>query len=314
MTPSISSVGRIALVLAACALAGPTVAPAHAAPDDGPRVLKRSPLIGVPGGPTLAAEDTIPVPSALMPTVFVHANRVTLDEILRRVAEGEARRDSLMRDQSYTLTALVTYLDADGRAPRDAKHRVEYASKVYKKHPDKLREVPLIQRTSKQQDKDDFQVSAGPSMREDIVSFAFEPKARAQYTFTIQDRRFVGGHVVYVIGYAPRSNLDPLPTGRVWVDTNDFVIVREEFWYRDRSPAPLFLKRIDSCVIERSRVDGPWWVVTRALARVQLTSAVRAMARLAKDPVAPTVDFVLTRTDWQVNRGIPDSVFAGGAK
>jgi hypothetical protein len=38
------------------------------------------------------------------------------------------------------------------------------------------------------------------------------------------------------------------------------------------------------------------------------------MARLAKDPVSPTVDFMLTRTDWQVNRGIPDSVFAGGLK
>lgn len=278
------------------------------------QTLKRSPLIGVPGLPALAKEDTIPVPSALMATVFVNAPRVTLDEILRRVALGEARRDSLMRDQSYTLTALVTYLDADGKAPTGAKHRFEYASKVYKKHPDKLREVPLIQRTSKKGKDDDFEFSAGPSMREDIVSFAFEPRARAQYDFHIEDRRYVGGHVVYVIAYRPRSNVDPLPTGRVWVDTNDFVIVREEFWYHDRSPEPLFLKRIDSCVVERSRVDGPWWVVTRAVARVQLSSAVQVMSKLARDPVTPTVDFTLTRSDWQVNRGIPDSVFAGGAK
>jgi len=295
-------------VAIALGLAAGAPAPAFA------QTLKHSPLIGVPGLPALAKEDTIPVPSALMATVFVHAPRVTLDEILRRVAEGEARRDSLMRDQSYTLTALVTYLDADGKAPRDAKHRFEYASKVYKKQPDKLREVPLIQRTSKKGKDDDFEISAGPSMREDIVSFAFEARARAQYAFTIEDRRYVGGHVVYVIGYRPRSNVDPLPTGRVWVDTNDFVIVREEFWYRDRSPEPLFLKRIDSCVIERSLVDGQWWVVTRALARVQLSSAVQVMSKLARDPVTPTVDFTLTRTDWRVNQGIDDAVFARGAK
>jgi len=299
----------LAVLIALTALA--PLAPGGAAQA---QTLKRSPLIGVPGLPALAKEDTIPVPSALMATVFVNAPRVTLDEILRRVAEGEARRDSLMKDQSYTLTALVTYLDADGKAPVGAQHRYEYASKVYKKQPGKLREIPLIQRTNKKDKNDDWQVSAGPSMRENVVSFAFEPRARAQYEFTIEDRRYLAGHVVYVIGYRPRSKVDPLPTGRVWVDTNDFVIVREEFWYRDRSPEPLFLKRIDSCVVERSLVDGKWWVVTRALARVQLSSAIQVMSKLVRDPVTPTVDFALTRTDWKVNQGIDDAVFAGAAR
>jgi hypothetical protein len=31
--------------------------------------------------------------------------------------------------------------------------------------------------------------------------------ARAQYAFNIEDRRYLGGHVVYVIGYRPRSNV-----------------------------------------------------------------------------------------------------------
>jgi hypothetical protein len=304
----------VALALAGFAVAAFALFAPLATPPAHAQTLKRSPLIGVPGLPALAEEDTIPVPSVLLSTVFVNAPRVTLDEILRRVAEGEARRDSLMKDQSYTLTALVTYLDADGKAPTGAQHRYEYASKVYKKKPDKLREIPLIQRTNKKDKNDDWQVSAGPSMRENVVSFAFEPRARAQYQFTIEDRRYLAGHVVYVIGYRPRSNVDPLPTGRVWVDTNDFVIVREEFWYRDRSPEPLFLKRIDSCVVERSLVDGKWWVVTRALARVQLSSAIQVMSKLARDPVTPTVDFVLTRTDWKVNQGIDDAVFARNAK
>ena len=85
-----------------------------------PGTLPKSPLKGVPGGPTLAEEDTIPIPSALLPVFEVTASRVTLDEILRRVAEGEARRDSLMVDQSYTLSARLTYLDADNKAPTGA--------------------------------------------------------------------------------------------------------------------------------------------------------------------------------------------------
>lgn len=275
------------------------------------QTLPRSPLIGAPGMPTLAREDTIPVPSALLPTFVVTAPRVSLDEILRRVAEGEARRDSLMLDQSYTLLARITYLDADGTAPTGAKKKLEYASKVYKKRPNKVREIPLRRTTdfAKKKDDDNVEVSAGPSMREQIVSFAFEPRTRARYKFRIDDRKLVGGHVVYVIAFSPKSGVDDLPEGRVWVDTNDFVIAREEFWYRDRSPAPLFIERIDRCVVERSRVDGKWWVITRLFGRVRLAGPITALANLGKTRVSQTVDFSALYTDWQVNRGIPDSVF-----
>jgi hypothetical protein len=288
-------------------------AQAHAAT---PGTLPHSPLLGVPGGPTLAAEDTIPIPSALLPVYNVTAPRVSLDEILKRVAEGEARRDSLMADQTYTLLARITYLDADGKAPTGARKKLEYASKVYKKRPNKVREIPLRQSSdiNKKGGDDNVTVGAGPGMREQIVSFAFEPRTRGHYKFHIDDRKLVGGHVVYVISFAPRSKFDDLPEGRVWVDTNDFVIAREEFWYRDRSPAPLVFKSIDSCVLERTKVDGQWWVMSRLLARVQLTSAARLMAKLAKEPLSPTVDFVASLSDWKINQGIDDAVFVTGRK
>lgn len=310
MSPRRSTRAIAPALLFVAALAWP--APARAAT---PGTLPRSPLLGVPGGPTLAAEDTIPIPSALLPVYHVTAPRASLDEILRRVAEGEARRDSLMVDQSYTLLARITYLDADGKAPTGAKKKLEYASKVYKKRPDKVREIPLRQTTDiKKKKEDDVEVMAGPGMREQIVSFAFEPRTRARYRFKIEDRKLVGGHVVYVISFTPRSGADDLPEGRVWVDTNDFVIAREEFWYRGRSPAPLVFKRIDSCVVERTKVDGQWWVLSRILARVQLTSAVRLMAKLAKEPLSPTVDFVAWQKDWKINQGIDDAIFAAGRK
>ncbi len=264
------------------------------------------------GAPTLAVEDTIPIPSALLPEFLVTAPRVTLDEILGRVARGEARRDSLMKDQMYTMVGLLTYIkEAKGGSSPDAKHKLDFASRIYKKQPDKVREVTLRKRSDfKDDDDDDVEVNVSPSMREQLVSFAFEPRNRARYRFSIDGRHLIGGHVVYVIGFVPKSKLDPLPTGRVWVDTNEFVIVREEFWYRDRSPSPLFIKSIDSCVLERTRVDGQWWVLSRLLARVQLTSLARFMGKVARENVPATVDFSILQTDWKINQGLDDSIFA----
>jgi hypothetical protein len=254
--------------------------------------------------PTLAVEDTL---HTTLPEEIVRAPRVTLDEILDRVAKGEAHRDSLMRDQQYTQVAFLTYVDTT-KTPPVRRRQWEQASRVYKKQPNKVREVPF--RTKSQfKDADNFNVSSSGSMREQLVSFAFDARARRLYKFTIEDRKLVGGHLVYVIGFEPKSKLDPWPSGRVWVDTNDFIIGREELWYRGRSPNPMFFKSIDSCVLERSLVDGKWWVLTRILARVELTSATRLMAKVARQPLPPIVDFSVVMQDWKVNQGIDDAVF-----
>jgi len=264
-------------------------------------------------GPMLAIEDTIPVPTRRLREQVVTAPRVTLDEILRRVAEGEARRDSLMQDQAFTLLAALTYIDTEPGAKTPVTRQWESATRVYRKRPDKVRSIPLKHK-SNFRNEDGANVSVGSSMGEDLVNFAFQPRTRSRFDFRILERHLVGDHVVYLLGFTPKSKLDDLPTGRAWVDTNEFVIVRQEFWYRDRSPAPLFFESIDSCVIERTRVDGRWWVLSRVLARVQVTSLARFMGRVGKEKIAPTVDFTLSTRDWQVNRGIDDSIFAAGVK
>lgn len=260
--------------------------------------------------PVLAVEDTIRIASGALPEYVVTAPRVTLDEILRRVAQGEARRDSLMQDQSFTRVALLTYREGDGSRPR---LRMETAAKVFKQRPDRVREIEL-RRRSDREDGADVRVTAGADMGEEIVSFAFEPRNRAAYDFRIVERHLVGDHVIYLVTFTPRSAVDPLPAGRAWIDTKDFVIVRQEFWYRDRSPAPLFLKSVDNCVIERTRVDGRWWVLERVVGRARLTSALRLLARLGGDKLPEVMDFSLLFTDYRVNEGIPDSVFSGAPR
>src|SRR5262245_21750911 len=88
-------------------------------------------------GPTLAVEDTM---HTEVPEVLVKAPRVTLDEILDRVARGEARRDSSLTDQQFTASFRVISGIGGKKGPELLSERIV---RVYKKRPDKVRSVTL---------------------------------------------------------------------------------------------------------------------------------------------------------------------------
>jgi outer membrane lipoprotein-sorting protein len=252
------------------------------------------------GGPTLATEDTMHTDVS---TVLVKAPRVTLEEILDRVARGEARRDSLIQDMSFTATLRVMR-NTEGKAPPVL--FAESVSKVYKKKPDLLRTVELrhYEEHPEKDGSDDvtFDDDFSPGMGEEIVNFAFRPANRKNFKFSIEDRKLLGDHLVYTLAFEPRSALAVFePAGRVWVDTKDFVIVRQEIEFR-QSPMPLFLKAIKHMVVERTRA-GDFWVLSRCLIRMQLTIPVPKFGR--------SFDFAMALSDYRVNAGLPDSLFAG---
>lgn len=253
-------------------------------------------------GPTLAKEDTMRTDVS---TVLVKAPRVTLEEILDRVAAGEARRDSLMHDQSFTATLRVMR-DTEGK--KGPILFLESVNKVYKKKPDMLRTVELRhyeEKPDKGGDGDDFDDDFSPNMGEEIVNFAFRPANRKNFRFTIEDRKLLGDHLVYTLAFEPRSALAVFePSGRVWVDTKDFVIVRQEIDFR-QSPVPLFLKDIKHLVVERERA-GDFWVLSRLMVRMELTVPIPKFGR--------AFDFAMALSDYTVNTGLPDSLFAGTDK
>jgi len=254
-------------------------------------------------GPTLAAEDTM---HTEVPPVLVSAPRVTLDEILGRVARGERRRDSLMTDQSVLLTARLVR-NADRRRP--AELLTETVLRVYKKKPDLVRTQVLRDYKARAEKKDragvGVKVRARGGMDEEIVNFAFRPEARRQYQYRILGRDLVGDHLIYRIAFQPRSLLDPSePRGVVWIDTNDFVIVHQELIF-DRSPAAPFIKDVKRVVIERENVNG-FWVLKRVLLRAETTIPLPQVGR--------SFDFSLRFDDYAINRGLPDSLFAGHAE
>ena len=247
-------------------------------------------------GPTLATEDTM---RTEVSPVLVSAPRVTLDEILDRVAAGEARRDSAMHDQVCTA-ALRVYRQGHGGQMQLLEEGVW---RVYKQRPDRVRSVPLRHQLGPGVKDEDMEADFTPDMGERIVDFAFQPSARRDFRYRIVGRDLVGGHVVYRIAFEPRTALDDVrPRGVVWIDTNEFVIVREEFWYRGVSPAPLVFKSLDNCVVERSLVDGHHWGISRLLARASFTFSVAG--------IPPQGDLVMTFLNYRVNRGIDPAVFA----
>jgi len=279
---------RAQAILLALAVAIGQAAPAMAAPAE---------------GPTLAKEDTMRTDVS---TVLVKAPRVTLEEILDRVARGEARRDSLLQDVSFTAT-LRLMRNTEGKSPPVL--FAESVDKVYKKKPGMLRTIELrhYEEHPEKNGKDNvtFDDDFSPGMGEEIVNFAFRPENRKHFRFTIEDRKLRGVHLVYTPAFEPRSALEVFePAGRVWVDTKDFVIVRQEISFR-QSPVPLILKGIKRMVVERERT-GDFWMLSRAMIRIELTVPIPKFGR--------SFDFAMSMTDYAVNAGLPDSLFAGTDK
>jgi len=247
-------------------------------------------------GPTLAVEDTM---HTEVPEVLVRAPRVTLDEILDRVARGEARRESLLTDQNFRVAMRVIRNVTGSGDPRLVEESVW---RVYRKRPDKVRAV-LLRRVQPERKKrganSDFNVDFSPGMGEEIVHFAFQPEMRKRFRYRLEGRDLVGDHLIYRVSFEPRSLLTGAPSGQVWIDTNDFVIVREEVFFR-QSPVPLVLKRVHRMIVERRRAADTW-VLGRVLLRAEMT--------LPFPVVGNSFDMTLVYDDYALNAGLPDSLF-----
>ena len=260
-----------------------------------------APVAAQTAGPTVAREDTM---RTEVSEVLVRAPRVTLDEILDRVARGEARRESLIVDQQFTATfRLVRPADGKGTSALTLSERV---MRVYKKKPNLVRTV-LLRDYERDRRKGNAEVSVNfrGGMDEELVNFAFRPETRRDFRYRIVGRDFVGGHLIYRIEFSPKSPLDRTqPSGLVWVNTNEFVIVRQEVKF-DRSPVPLFIKNVERMVIERKKY-GEHWVMSRAMIRI--ASSIK-LPKLGKG-----FDFSLHFDGYVMNAGIDDAIFRAGTR
>ena len=69
------------------------------------------------------------------------------------------------------------------------------------------------------------------------------------------------------------------------------------------------MESVDSYVLERTRIDGRYWVLSRLLARVTVSDPMRLMGKIARTKLPKVLDLVISWSDWTINGDIPDSLF-----
>jgi len=91
-----------------------------------------------------------------------------------------------------------------------------------------------------------------------ILGFTLALEDVDAFDYTLLDHRLFGDYLVYHVGFEPKSSFEPLPSGEVWIETGDFVVLHENAWFTDVVPFPMFIRSIDWVSRARERIEGRW--------------------------------------------------------
>lgn len=265
-------------------------------------------------GPAVAPADTARVGEGEVPRYLLRdpvrstAREMTLREIMARAVEGERTKLAGHHDMTFnaTLRSILTwkhkkeirdevflvYQDADG-----VEKSVRLVEKVARFRRQGDAWVP--KRDSGDADEDSrkgtvrVQVEEG-SRGADLSRLPFFLKDQEEYDFSLLDRTLEGDHVIFKIAFHPRSPWKPLPSGTVYVDTDAFRVIHEEFTFEE-NPAPVFLKDIERVSRHWTKLPGGEWVASEILARLHPNPAFGLLPG--------QVDVVLTLNDYRFDQG-----------
>jgi len=294
-------------VLGAVAL-GLAGAPGRATAGGGPEASRRpTSRLAIPAGERIfASEDSLRVYVA-PETTHVVARRVPLEEIIRKAQAGEQHRYDSISTLAFNRTVKVT-LKYGGRKPKT--RCIESVARVYFQHPDRWAEAPVreekytlapdgtrepwdvkVDQEGEEGGGVTVRVEAGEGEEDGPVSVRVEDgeerpardarrlsevppylEDASKFDFRILSRSIKPDQVLYEIGFEPKSEFDVLPGGRVWLLTNGYQIVREEY-HVNNLPVPWLLKSLGLLTREWQEVEGRW-VPSRITARAELRRGV----------------------------------------
>lgn len=251
---------------------------------------------------TRALPDTLPT----FP-ILVQGEHVTLREIIQRSLEGERSKLAGHHDITYTMTArnitrwkkkmtiedtiMRAYTDADGTSRTVVldEMRQKYARKDDDWVPDD------------DDDEEDSHVQVSADGIADFEHIPFFLEDEADYDFELLDRTIETDRVIFKIGFKPKSDFKPLPSGTVYIDTNHYRIIHEEFQF-DKNPYPLFLKGVRRVSRHWAVLPGGEWVFTKIMAEIDLRSIPFGMA-------PEKISVALIRDDFVFDRGYDARLF-----
>lgn len=273
-----------------------------------------APAAPPPAAPILATEDSLR--QYIVPeTTRVRATRIPLIELIRKAQEGERRKYDGIQTMAYNRSFKVS-IEFGGRKPHLECH--EEVVRVYFRRPNQWAEVTLRKsdydvapdgtRTPRDSDEQSGGVrvemgdESGSARRlEEIPAYL---QRIERFDFRIIQRHLQRNEVLYEIGFKPRSDFEMLPSGRIWLLTSGYQIVREEFEFT-KLPLPGILKSVKLVTREWQEIDGHW-VEKRLTGRADIGIV----------PVfgAPkSIEVVVLYDDYKFDLPIEDAVF-GGAK
>lgn len=223
----------------------------------------------------LAVEDSMHVYLA-RDTTKVVARRIPLAEIIRKAQEGERHKYDSISTMAFDRTLKVT-MSYGGTSPKS--RCIESTARVYYRNPDGWAEAPLRENKyeiaangeRKPWTKDKVEINVDDDGEGEARSLTELPEYlqdTGKFDFRIAHRSLRPNQVLYEIAFEPKSDFDILPGGRVWLLTNGYQIVREEYHLKNL-PVPWLLESLGLLTREWQQVEGHW-VQKRITARAKL--------------------------------------------
>jgi hypothetical protein len=301
VTTSVLTAGLLAGLVAIVASPALTV---DSVAEPAPRPARSRP-------PILAQEDTLKV-YVVPDTTRVEASRIPLAEIIRKAQEGEQHKYDGISTLAFNRTIKLT-LVYGGR--KQEKHCFENVTRVYFRSPDGWVEAPLredryileadgTRKPWEEKDEEvDVTVDEGPENARRLTEMPPYLEDTDKFDFEILHRSIKPDQVLYEIGFTPRSEFDVLPGGRVWLLTNGYQIVREEYEVHNL-PVPWILKSLGLLTREWQQV-GDHWLPRRITARVGL----RGWIGLGIKDVPETAEVVVLYDAYELDPQLDPALF-----
>lgn len=252
--------------------------------------------------------DDSPPTTVIADTLNVERRRLGMREIIERCIEGQRTRLGGHDDMTCTTTI---------RAAVYWKKKKEITNIVYRSYSDvqeRTRSVQLDERTTRykldegewiidtdRDEDDDATVRAESDGYSEFTELPVFLEELGEYDFELLERIIEVDHVIFKIAFRPKSEFKPLPSGVVYVDTNNYRIIHEEYDF-EQNPFPLFLKDMKRITRHWAQLPGGEWVFTRLMMEVDLRS----------DPfgwIPDRVAIALVRDDFEFDQGYDARVF-----
>jgi len=239
-------------------------------------------------------------------TVHVRQKKLTLEEIIERCEQGEKTKLAGHRDMQYTVNLRVIFYWEKKKETRDIVFRAFSDDTGFSRS---VKAGEVVQRYELRDSvwvvsKDEGEESGIQVESDgfgDFVEMPFFLEEQQEFHFTLLDRTVERDHVIFKIGFVPKSEFKALPSGTVYVDTDNYRIVHEEFDF-ETNPFPLLLKDIKGFSRHWEELPGGEWVYTRILMEVELRNV--AFGRLPRRAAAS-----ILREDFEFDKGYDARIF-----